>query len=58
MRIGLNPYDISANRGPIKAAHSSLLRHRLTDLTGAHVDLNYNHEKLSREMMPKKTTIS
>ena len=48
-RIGLNAYAISTNRGPIKAAHSSQLKHRLKDRTGAHVDLSYTHEKLSAE---------
>ena len=48
-RIGLNTYDISTNRDPVKAAHSSQLKHQLTDLTGAHVDQSYTHEKLSAE---------
>ena len=48
-RNRLNTYDISTNRGPIKAARSSQLKHRRTDLTGAHVDLSYTHEKLSPE---------
>ena len=32
-----------------QAAHSSQLKHQLTDLTGAHVHLSYTHEKLSAE---------
>ena len=48
-RIGLNTYDISTHRGPNKAAHSSQLKDRLADITGAHVDLSYTHEKLSAE---------
>ena len=47
--ICLNTYDISTNRGPIKAVHSSQLNHGLADLTGAHIDLSYVHEKLSAE---------
>ena len=47
--MGRNTYDISTNRGPIKATHSSYLKRRLADLTGAHVDLSYTHEKLSDE---------
>ena len=48
-RIGSNTYDISTNRGHIEAASSSRLEHQVTDLTGAHVDLSYTHEKLSAE---------
>ena len=46
-RIGLNTYDVSTDGGPIKAAHGSHLKHPLTDLIGAPVDLSYTHEKLS-----------
>ena len=48
--MGLITYNISTQRGPIKAAHSSQLKLRLADLTGAHVNLNYTHEKLSAEV--------
>ena len=48
-RVRLNTYDISTNKGSAKAAHSSQLKHRPTDLTGAHVDLSYTHCKLSAE---------
>ena len=41
-KIGLNTYDISTNGGPIKAAHSPQLKHRLVHLTGAYVDVSYN----------------
>ena len=48
-KIGLSTHGISTNRGQIKAAHSSQLKHRLTDLTGAHVDLSYTPEKTVAE---------
>ena len=46
-RIGLNTYNISTHRGPIKAAHSIELKHCLAHLTDAHVELNYIDDKLS-----------